>query len=65
MWVVVHIAPNKMEAEVIKSVLEAENIMVSLRQASVPHLGDLGPFDVLVLEGELEYAKEVLEDSID
>ncbi len=61
MWVVIHLAPNKMEAEILKSVLEAENILVRLRPASVPHLGDLGPFDVMVLESELEYAREVLE----
>ncbi len=54
MWVVIHLAPNKMEAEILKSVLEAENILVRLRPASVPHLGDLGPFDVMVLESELE-----------
>jgi len=50
-----------MEAEILKSVLEAENILVRLRPASIPHLGDLGPFDVMVLESELEYAREVLE----
>lgn len=61
MWVVIHLAPNKMEAEILKSVLEAENILVRLRSASIPHLGDLGPFDVMVLESELEYAREVLE----
>ncbi|HNZ09602.1 MAG TPA: DUF2007 domain-containing protein [Bacillota bacterium] len=61
MWVVIHLAPNKMEAEILKSVLEAENILVRLRPASIPHLGDLGPFDVMVLESELEYAREVLE----
>ncbi|HOG53156.1 MAG TPA: DUF2007 domain-containing protein, partial [Bacillota bacterium] len=60
MWVVIHLAPNRMEAEILKSVLEAENILVRLRPASVPHLGDLGPVDVMVLESELEYAREVL-----
>jgi len=65
MWVVIHVAPNKMEAEIIKSVLEAENIMVNLMPASVPHLGDLGPFDVMVLESELDFAKEVMEGKVD
>ncbi len=61
MWVVIHIAPNKMEAEIMKSVLEAENILVNLAPASVFHLGDLGPFEVMVPEAEVELAREVLE----
>lgn len=65
MWVVIHVAPNKMEAEIIKSVLEAENIMVNLMAASVPHLGDLGPVEVMVLESELDFAQEVLEGKVD
>ncbi len=65
MWVVIHLAPNRMEAEILKSVLEAENILVRLRPASVPHLGDLGPVDVMVLESELEYAREVLDGRAD
>ena len=65
MWVVIHLAPNRMEAEILKSVLEAENILVRLQPASVPHLGDLGPVDVMVLESELEYAREVLDGRAD
>lgn len=65
MWIVIHVSHNKMEAEIIKSVLEAENILVKIRQASVPHLGDLGPHEVMVPESELEYAREVLEGKAD
>jgi hypothetical protein len=65
MWVIIHIAPNKMEAEIIKSVLEAENIMVNLMPASVPHLGDLGPFEVMVPESEMEFAREVIDGKVD
>lgn len=65
MWVVIHLSPNRMEAEILKSVLEAENILVRLQPASVPHLGDLGPVDVMVLESELEYAREVLDGRAD
>jgi hypothetical protein len=53
MWTVLHISPNTMAAEQIKSVLEQEGILVSLRS-------DSGVTEVLVSELEAEEAHEIL-----
>ncbi|HHY06553.1 MAG TPA: DUF2007 domain-containing protein [Clostridia bacterium] len=60
MWTVVYIAPNKVMAEQLKSLLENEGILVMLRSVGVPHLGDSGAIEVLVPETEAEEASQIL-----
>jgi hypothetical protein len=57
MWTVIHISHNPTTAEQIKSVLEQEGIMVSLRH-------DSGVTEVLVSELEAEEAHEVIADKM-
>lgn len=64
MWTVVYIAPNKVMAEQIKTVLGNEGLLVSLRTVGIPHLGDSGPVEVLVPESEAEEAHEILNNTI-
>jgi hypothetical protein len=63
MWTVVYIASNRTNAEIIKEILSAEGLLVMLRSAGVPHLGDSGAVEVLVPESEAESAHEILSDS--
>lgn len=60
MWTVVYVAPNRINAEIIKDVLNAEGILVMLRLTGIPHFGDGGSFEVLVPESEAEQAQEIL-----
>lgn len=60
MWTVVYIAPNRPIAEMIKDVLTREGLLVMLRGAGVPQLGDSGAVEILVPKGEAEEAHEVL-----
>ncbi|MGI6605930.1 MAG: DUF2007 domain-containing protein [Peptococcia bacterium] len=60
MWKVVYISPNKVVAEQIKTLLTNEGILVMLRSAGVPHLGDSGPVEVMVPETEAEEASMIL-----
>ena len=64
MWTVVYIAPNKIMAEQLKSLLEQEGILVMLRSIGVPHLGDSGATEVLVPETEAEEASQILTYSV-
>jgi hypothetical protein len=57
MWTVLHISPNPAAAEQIKSVLEQEGILVSLRN-------DSGVTEVLVSELEAEEAHEILTEKL-
>ena len=57
MWTVIHIAPNPSLAYKIKSALENEGIMVSLRQES-------GGTEILVSELEAEEAHEIIVEKI-
>lgn len=60
MWTVVYIAPNKIIAEQLKSLLQNEGIIVLLRSVGVPHLGDSGAVEILVPETEAEEASQIL-----
>ena len=60
MWTVVYIAPNRSTAEMLKEVLTTEGLLVMLRSAGVPHLGDSGAVEILVPESEIEEAHEIL-----
>lgn len=64
MWTVVYIAPNRITAEQLKSVLTAEGLLVNLRSSGVPHLGDSGSVEILVPESEAEEALEILNSAI-
>ncbi|HAI87742.1 MAG TPA: glutamate decarboxylase [Firmicutes bacterium] len=61
MWAVVHIAPNRAEAELLKHMLEGEGLLVTLRPMGVPHMGDSASVEVLVPETEAEEAREILD----
>lgn len=64
MWTVIYIAPNRIIAEQMGKLLEAEGILVSLKPMGVPHLGDSGAVEVTVPESEAEEAIEVINSSI-
>lgn len=64
MWTVIYIAPNRIIAEQIKTVLEGESILVNLKSMGVPHLGDSGSVEISVLESEAQEAIEILNSSI-
>ena len=59
MWTVIHIASNRAQAEMLKSLLESEGLMSDVRAAGISMLGD-GLFEVMVLESEAEEAREIL-----
>ncbi|MGE5561472.1 MAG: glutamate decarboxylase [Chloroflexota bacterium] len=60
MWAVVYIAPNRPVAEMIKDMLTKEGLLVMLRSAGVPQMGDSGAVEILVPQGEAEEAHEIL-----
>ncbi|MCL6451777.1 MAG: DUF2007 domain-containing protein [Acetobacteraceae bacterium] len=60
MWTVVYIAPNRAVAEMLKDILTREGLLVMLRPGSPVHFGDSGNFEILVPEGEVDEAHEVL-----
>lgn len=55
MWVVVFVAASQEESERIRELLAREGLLASLRSAGVG-----GPVEVLVPEGEIEEAQEIL-----
>ncbi|MDR1205273.1 MAG: glutamate decarboxylase [Peptococcaceae bacterium] len=57
MWTAIHISHNPTAADQIKSLLEQEGIMVSLRH-------DSGVTEVLVSELEAEEAHEIMADKM-
>lgn len=64
MWKVVYISPNMAIAEQIKTLLTNEGLLVMLRSAGVPHLGDSGPVEVMVPESEAEEASLILTENV-
>ena len=61
MWTVIHIAANRAQADMLKSLLESEGLMADFRPAGISMLGD-GLFEVMALESEAEEAREILSD---
>ena len=59
MWTVIHIAANRAQAEMLKSLLESEGLMAEVRPAGISMLGD-GLFEVLALESKAAEAREIL-----
>lgn len=61
MWTVIHIAANRAQADMLKSLLESEGLMADIRPAGISMLGD-GLFEVMALESGAEEAREILND---
>ena len=61
MWTVIHIAANRAQADMVRSLLESEGLMSDIRPAGISMLGD-GLFEVMALESEAEEAREILSD---
>ncbi|HOB90731.1 MAG: DUF2007 domain-containing protein [Bacillota bacterium] len=64
MWTVVHVALDDVNAQQVRSVLEAEGIMVRLRPMGGSSQGESGSIEVLVLESEAEEAQQVLDEKL-
>ena len=62
MWTVIHIAANRAQAELVKSLLESEGLMADIRPAGISILGD-GVFEVLVIKSEAAEALEILNET--
>lgn len=60
MWIVVGMAGNQQLADRMKSILEAEGILVKLRNVSVRAKTKGNTYEVLVLESESDSAREIL-----
>jgi len=59
-WTVVYVAPNRPVAEMMKEMLENDGLLVMIRCAGIPHLGDSGHFEILVPESEVDEAQIAL-----
>ncbi|MFZ5590418.1 MAG: glutamate decarboxylase [Bacillota bacterium] len=60
MWTVVHIAPNKKEAERMQQYLTNEGFLVKVRPISLHADGENTPVEILVPEAEVEEALEMI-----
>lgn len=59
-WIVVYIAPNRPVAEMLRELLQREGLLATVRSACIPHMGDLGNFEVLVPSSEAQEASELI-----
>lgn len=64
MWTVIYVARNSTEAELLKSILNQEGILVMLRALGVPHLGSSRSVEILVPSSEAEEANEILQGNL-
>ncbi len=65
-WIVlkqIYVAANNLEAEMLKSVLEARGLTVFLEPLGVPHLGDARDTAILVPWEQVKEALQVLASS--
>ncbi|MGQ9558056.1 MAG: glutamate decarboxylase [Desulfurispora sp.] len=60
MWTVVHIAPNKKEAQRMLQYLTNEGFLVKVRPITLHADGDNTPVEILVPESEVEEALEMI-----
>lgn len=60
MWTVVYVAPNRPVADMLKEMLENDGLLVMVRCASIPHLGNSAQFEILVPESEVDEAQIAL-----
>ncbi len=63
-WTVIYVAPNRVAAETLKTLLTREGFLVQLKAGGPFHLGDQAPVEVLVPASEVEEATEVLAGSL-
>lgn len=59
MWTVVYIAGNRVQAEMLKNILQEEGLLATIRPVGISQIGD-GMFEVLVPESEAEEAHSIL-----
>ncbi|WP_366922712.1 DUF2007 domain-containing protein [Metallumcola ferriviriculae] len=64
MWTVVYIATNSITAEKIRDKLSQEGVLVTLRAVGASPLGESRSVEVLVPEGEIEEAHEIISETI-
>ncbi|WP_227765278.1 glutamate decarboxylase [Zhaonella formicivorans] len=64
MWTVVYIASNRNIAENLKATLTSEGLLVQIRAAGSPQVGDAGAFEILVPESEAEEAHEIISEAL-
>lgn len=60
MWIVISMSNNKNIADNMQRTLEAEGILVKVRNVSAKTKRNGNTFEVLVLESESDSAKEIL-----
>ncbi|HEY3425653.1 MAG TPA: DUF2007 domain-containing protein [Negativicutes bacterium] len=60
MWIVIYIAANRAQAEMLKNLLCTEGILANTRQAGVVSLLGDGMYEILVLESEADEAHAIL-----
>ncbi|NMB16069.1 MAG: glutamate decarboxylase [Firmicutes bacterium] len=60
MWTVVYVAPNRPVADMLKEMLENDGLLVMVRCAGIPHLGNSAQFEILVPESEVDEAQIAL-----
>ncbi|MGI6034697.1 MAG: glutamate decarboxylase [Limnochordia bacterium] len=60
MWTVVYVAPNRPVADMLKEMLENDGLLVMVRCASIPHLGNSAQFEIMVPESEVDEAQIAL-----
>lgn len=63
MWMVVGVANNQSMADRMQNVLENEGMLVKIRNASVRAKQQGSTFEIMVLESEADFAREVLLDN--
>lgn len=60
MWIVVGLAGSKSSAQAMQKRLEAEGILVKLRNVTAKARGSGDTYEILVLESEGKAAREIL-----
>lgn len=64
MWTVVYIAPSRIIADSLQSVLNNEGVLVMLRNIGLPHVGDSSSVEILVPESEVDEAMEIINNNV-
>lgn len=60
MWMVVGVANNQSMADRMQNALENEGVLVKIRNSSVRAKQQGNTFEIMVLESESDFAREVL-----
>ena len=64
MWTVVYIAPSRLIAENLESILNNEGLLVMLRTIGLPNVGESSAVEILVPESEVDEAMEILNSTV-